>query len=175
MSLTKWILFLFTYFGILPYLSAQVAQPVCIKVKEAKVGSLQKKQKNKNQITENETKLSKYTPLFWTGEKQGNWIEVKDVSGRSHWVRRKDVSLKLKCVTVRVAKSKLRTGPGSDYPTSEVISKGEGFLDLGSEDGWIKVKSKEGQEAWMNLDHIWRPSNKFQMKFEGEKISEGEL
>lgn len=129
---------------------------------------LEKAEKPEKQV------LAKYTPLYWSGEREGAWILVNNVSGVRIWVRRSSVSTRLKCVTVRVAKSNLREGPGLHFPVAEVAQKGTGYLDLGSEDGWIHVKSARGKESWMNLDHTWRPVSLFQMKFQEEKVGRGD-
>lgn len=164
-------------------------RPVCVKVKEAEFlmadelpapnlnKKISKKNSKKNKSPKNqagltERTLKKYTPLYWIGEKKQGWIQVNDVNQKKFWVRRSDVSTKLKCVTVRVKKSLARKGPGNDFPVDDTIEKGVGFLDLNSlEDGWVKVSNPEGKTTWINLDHIWRPANLFEIKFQDEKVS----
>lgn len=102
----------------------------------------------------------KFTPLKWSGKKEGPWIEVSDYSGQTSWIRRKDVSFNTTCVVVRVGKSRLRTGPGKDFPAAQLSEKGWAFKDLGGEDGWTQVESEDGTKAWVNLDHTWKPSNR---------------
>ncbi len=121
---------------------------------------------------EDSIKFSRYTPLTWTGKKEGGWIEVKNMDGKSYWVRRSDISFSLKCLSVQVKKSNLRTGPGSQFEKASVAAqKGDAFLDLGGEDGWTKVENSKGEQFWINLDHTWRPSSRMRMVFEPDKVS----
>ncbi len=177
------------YFLILMFplgaLALDSGRPVCVKVNNAEIiysmeppssklisKSAKKNKRNLQKAEVPENSINKYTPLFWPGDKKNGWIQVHDVRKKKFWIRRADVSTKLKCVTVRVRKSLARKGPGDDFPMDELIEQGVGFLDLNSlEDGWVKVKSPKGKMTWINLDHIWRPSNLFEMKFSDEKIS----
>jgi SH3-like domain-containing protein len=136
----------------------------CVKVKEATVRNDPEKDSKKPR------KLSQYTPLSTTGKTRRNWIQVKEFSGRISWIHRRDVSYNLKCVLVRVEKSKMFEGPGREFPAIVTAKKGEGFLDLGEgEDGWLHVENPVGEKSWIDLDHIWRPTaSRLRMSFEKE-------
>ncbi len=139
--------------------------------KNKKIAKIEAKYKrdSKNKIT-----FKKYTPLYWDGFKSGAWILVNDVSGQRFFIQRSDVSTRLKCITSRVKRSRLREGPGPQFTPAETISRGDGFLDLGSEDGWIKIKSPTGKISWMNIDHLWRPAFLFNVNFDNERLSSGD-
>lgn len=111
-------------------------------------------------------KLKKYTPLKLTGKKDGSWVESQDFSGRVGWVNSRDLSRKLQCVSVQVDRSGLRSGPGKEYALDSTVSRGTSFLDLGGEDGWTRVQDADGHIAWINLDHLWRPTLRLRMSFE---------
>jgi SH3-like domain-containing protein len=112
--------------------------------------------------------LEKWTPLQGIGKSQKGFKHVRTSSGVSGWIRSAHVSEGKSCVSVRVERSRLRSGPGLDYEAKELAKRGDVFLDLGGEDGWTKVRDNNGNEAWINLDHVWRPQSKMRMSFEVE-------
>ncbi len=112
------------------------------------------------------SKLKKYTPLKLTGRKDGAWVESQDFSGRVGWVQSRDLSHKYQCVSVQVDRSSLRSGPGKEYGLDSTVTRGASFLNLGGEDGWTRVQDAEGHVAWVNLDHLWRPTLRLRMSFE---------
>ena len=137
--------------------------------KKRKPAGKNKSKKNAVKVKEETIKLSQYTPLTWTGKKESGWLEVRSMDGHNYWVRRRDLSFNLKCLSVQVKQSRLRTGPGSQFERAPVAQKGDVFLDLGGEDGWTQVENSKGEKAWINLDHTWRPTTKMRMVFEPEK------
>ena len=149
-------------FFLAPGLSLAANALPCVKVKEASVRAVPEKE------TKNPRKLKQYTPLETTGKTQRNWIQVKEFSGKTSWIHRRDISYNLKCVLIRVDKSKTFEGPGRDFPAVVTANKGEGLLDLGEgEDGWLRVETAQGEKYWVDLDHIWRPTaNHLRMSFE---------
>lgn len=114
-------------------------------------------------------KVPRHMPLLGTGKRQGNWLEVKDVDGQTHWVTTADVSRRSNCVVVKSKVSRLRTGPGSSYQASPMglADRYSAFLDLGGEDGWTQVEDEDGETAWVNLDHLWKPTQRTRVSFEG--------
>lgn len=129
-----------------------------------------KKRRPQNLKEAKSIELLKYTPLYWGGEKEKNWLKVQDMSGRNLLIQKKDVSFRMRCISVHVGKTRLRQGPGSQFERAAVAVKGDSFLYLGSEDGWIQVMNLKGEKAWMNLDHSWRPLSPVKMKFEPESV-----
>lgn len=111
-------------------------------------------------------KLKKYTPLKLTGKKEGSWVESQDFAGRVGWVQSRDLSRKYQCVSVQVEHSSLRSGPGKEFALESRVTRGTSFLNLGGEDGWTRVQDAEGHIAWINLDHLWRPTLRLRMSFE---------
>lgn len=115
-------------------------------------------------------KVPKYMPLAMTGQSRTGYIEVIDVDGQKHWASTKDVNSRLKCLVVAARKSKLRTGPGGEFAIAHagVADKYSTFVDLGGEDGWTQVQDEMGDKAWINLDHVWKPSRRLRMSFEAD-------
>jgi uncharacterized protein YgiM (DUF1202 family) len=159
---------------------AQAGVPACIRKPEAraklnlrtpasKTSKKKIKGKKNAKVKDDSVKLSQYTPLTWTGKKENGWMEVKAMNGRNYWVRRRDLSFSMKCLSVQVKQSRLRMGPGSQYERAPVAQKGDVFLDLGGEDGWTQVMNSKGEKAWINLDHTWRPASRMRMIFQPDK------
>jgi hypothetical protein len=111
-----------------------------------------------------------YTPLLGTGIQKNKMIEVTDVDSKKYWVSKKSVSTKISCVVVRVKKSKLRSGPGTDFAMTKnkVASKYAAFVDLGGEDGWTQVRDQSGEKAWVDMDNVWKPMSKMRISFDGD-------
>jgi hypothetical protein len=172
--------FLFLSFSVLLCVPAFAGNvPACVKRADAKAkpflrvpaGKKTSKKKSKKKtakVKDESIKVARYTPVNWTGKKESGWMEVKDMAGRTYWVRRNDLSFSMKCLSVQVQKSRLRTGPGTNFEQAPVAQKGDTFLDLGGEDGWTRVENSKGEQAWINLDHTWRPASRKRMVFEPE-------
>ncbi len=107
-------------------------------------------------------------PLQATGKRQAGWIEVRDVDQQVHWVHESDITGQWTCAVVRIKSSRLRLGPGKHFQPSPLglSDKYSTFLDLGGEDGWAQVENEEGEKAWIDLDHVWKPTRKTRLSFD---------
>ncbi len=153
--------FLLVFAFALPGLAQQ---SVCVRVDKAGVFSAPNPKKSIKPVYE----AVKYTPMTATGKRDGRYMQVENYKGDNLWIRARDVSANITCVTVRVGKSRLRKGPGDEFPKSELVNQGQSFLDLGGEDGWTLVENTEGQKSWIQLEHIWRPTSRVRMSFSDE-------
>jgi len=179
MHLLRSLISCLLFFVLIPAFAGGGA-PACVKGLQARAklslrvpaGKKKTKSKSKTKLKpkDDTVALSRYTPLTWTGKKESGWLEVKDMTGKNYWVRRRDVSFNMKCLSVQVQKSRLRSGPGDTFERAPVAQKGDVFLDLGGEDGWTRVENSKGEKAWINLDHTWRPATKMRMVFEPENL-----
>jgi SH3-like domain-containing protein len=113
-------------------------------------------------------KVPKYMPLQGTGKQQGPWAEVKDLDGETHWVSANDVTSKFHCLAVQAKMTRARSGPGRQFPPANMglLEKYTCFKELGGEEGWTEVESDEGEKAWVNVDHMWKPTRTVRMSFE---------
>jgi hypothetical protein len=141
---------------------AQMNSSVCVDLKIAPL------RKDPKMDAKTIVEYSKYTPLKLTGKKDGRFVQVTDQRGRTGWLRMGEVSSDYSCLSVKVDKSRMRKGPGSDFPRADVAQRGDGFLDLGGEDGWTKVESADGTSSWIRLEHTWKPRSKVRMSFDGK-------
>lgn len=149
--------------GLSAFANAQ--QAVCVRVEKAGVFQNPNPKKAAKPLYE----ADKYTPMTFTGKREGRYMQVENYKGDNVWVRARDVSSNITCVTVRVGKSRLRKGPGDEFPKSELANQGQSYLDLGGEDGWTLVENTEGQKSWIQLEHIWRPTSRVRMSFTGDE------
>jgi hypothetical protein len=136
------------------------AKTVCVRVPNASATF---------QASGSSVTLSQYTPLSWTGKSESQSFEVSDMEGRNFWIRKSDISFSHSCLAVGAEHSQLMTGPGAKFKKAGKAQRGDVFLSLGAEDGWIHVQNQKGKKSWINLDHIWRPENKVRMSFERER------
>lgn len=102
--------------------------------------------------------VGKYTPLVEI-QRKGNWIQVSDQDGQRHWVYRKMVTSKVRCLAVKVVSANLRTGPGSRHPLVSFSSaeKYTALQRLEREDDWHHVKDAFGRQFWIHHNLVWRP------------------
>jgi hypothetical protein len=114
-------------------------------------------------------KLAKFTPVNWTGEREGSWFQIQTFDGKLLWIRRKDLSFSWICLQVVVGQSRMYGGPGPTFPKMDIAQKGDVFRDHGGEDGYTRVENAEGRINWINLDHTWKPTSRFRMSFQPDK------
>ena len=102
--------------------------------------------------------VGKYMPLKEIGKK-GNWFMVKDLDNKKHWVHKKLVSANLSCVVVSTRYTKLRKGPGRNYPLADIrnVDKYTPFKKIGREDSWVFLEDDLGHQYWTYDKHIWQP------------------
>lgn len=160
-------LFLFSFL-LLSGLSSSVAwgQAYCVKKNKTELKAAPKKS------AATTVHVDRYTPLQGTGKSEPGWVEVVDFEKEKFWVQRKLITTAYKCLVVRKKITKIRTGPGKDFPLAEIGSaeRSEAFKDLSGEDGWSRVESAEGKSGWVDLNHVWQPINhRFRMSFENEE------
>jgi len=59
--------------------------------------------------------VKRYMPLVRVSRK-GDWIKVRDVDGDIHWIFQKLVSRKVRCVTVKNSRARIRKKPSTLSP-----------------------------------------------------------
>lgn len=143
------------------FLSTLHAQAYCVRKHEV---SAYEKAGDKNEIY----KIEKYTPLQGTGLTKHRFVEVTSFDGKTFWVRNSMVTTDFSCLAVSVDKSRMREGPGKEFPANDLAERGQVFKDLGGEDGWTMVENLDGGKAWLNLDHTWKPRSKLRMSFDAD-------
>lgn len=102
--------------------------------------------------------VGKYTPLVEVDGKNG-WYKVKDMEGEIHWIYRNLVSKRLKCVSVKVKRANLRTGPGTKFPYAayQVADKYFPFKRINQKDDWYHLVDASGNKFWLHESTLWRP------------------
>lgn len=102
--------------------------------------------------------VGRYMP-FIVVQKKGTWIQVKDLEGEPHWVRRIDVSSNLDCVVVKVQIARLYREPANNQPSEMPahVDRYTPFRRLHAQPGWYQVQDDAGRKSWIKADHVWRP------------------
>ena len=89
----------------------------------------------------------------------GAWYKVQDMDGITQWVRRRDVTHNMECVSVRVASAVLRTGPSSNAQLADIreVDRYTPFEPLDENGNWYKVQASWGDTYWIHENAVWRP------------------
>jgi SH3-like domain-containing protein len=98
-------------------------------------------------------KAEKYYPVEVIEEKS-KWAHFKDFEGYEGWVYKPLLSKK-KTAVVKVYKSNVRKGPGTDYPVIFTAEKGTPFLVTGNKNGWYELKHSDGDKGWIKQTLLW--------------------
>jgi len=83
------------------------------------------------------------------------WVKVRDASGSLAWLERRVLSDK-RTVLVTAARAQVRAKPDANAPLLFEAEK-DVVLDLveATQDGWAKVKHRDGQEGYVRANQVW--------------------
>ncbi len=103
-------------------------------------------------------RAGRFTPLLELSS-SGAWYKVQDMDGITQWVRRRDVTHNIECVSVRVTSAVLRTGPNSTAQLADIreVDRYTPFERLDESGNWYKVQASWGDTYWIREDAVWRP------------------
>lgn len=98
-------------------------------------------------------KANKYYPLTATKE-VGEYYQVSDYRGRSGYVH-KSLLKEQKAVVVTGDRANVRSGPGTGNEVAFQVSKGESALLMNKQEGWVEIKTAQGQKGWIADFLVW--------------------
>ncbi len=126
------------------------ASALCIKVPEANL------RQGPGTQYEKSWEIYQYMPLKKIGQ-QGNWYQVEDVDGDTHWVFRNLVTDKMRCAVVKVGTANVRTGPGTGHAKSPFspVEKYYSFKVIDTQGAWVKVADEVFDEGWVAQKLLW--------------------
>jgi len=84
----------------------------------------------------------------------GEWVKVRDVSGKLAWVEKKQLTDK-RIVLVSAARADVRQSPEDNAPLVFQAEKGVALEFVESVPGWIKVRHRDGQTGYIKLNQVW--------------------
>lgn len=84
----------------------------------------------------------------------GEWIKVRDVSGKLAWVEKKQLTDK-RTVLVSAARADIRQSPEDSAPVVFQAEKGVALEFVENVPGWIKVRHRDGQTGYVRLNQVW--------------------
>lgn len=92
-------------------------------------------------------KAGKYQPLTVL-EQGAEYYKVNDYRGRSGYIHKSLLRNKA-AVVVTGDRANVRSGPGTTNEIVFQLGKGAGALLLNKQDGWVEIKSTEGETGWI--------------------------
>lgn len=133
-------------------LGAAQASPLCINVPEANL------RQGPGTNFDISWEVFKYMPLRKIGQ-EGDWIQVKDLDGDSHWVHGKLVTDAMRCAVVKADKANVRTGPGTQHATSPLspVDHYYSFKVIKTKGEWVNVEDEVFNEGWVFKRLLWMP------------------
>lgn len=83
------------------------------------------------------------------------WLKVRDASGGLAWIEKRVVSEK-RTLLVTATRAQARTKPDANAPLVFEAEK-DVVLELvqTAPAGWVKVKHRDGQEAYVRANQVW--------------------
>ncbi|MDY0131968.1 MAG: SH3 domain-containing protein [Desulforegulaceae bacterium] len=87
-------------------------------------------------------------------EEKGKWVHFKDFEGYEGWAY-KPLLGKKKTVVVKVYKSNIRSGPGTEHPIVFTAEKGTPFEVIDTKNGWQRVRHSDGDSGWISSSLLW--------------------
>ena len=110
--------------------------------------------------------VSHNMPLLKVGEK-GSWYEVRDLEGQTHWVISSAVTRKVSCAVIKSKTAKLRQGPGTRFPASELASaeRYPPFKKLDRDGEWLLLEDDYRGQFWVHEKNVWLPMVRASLSF----------
>ncbi len=110
--------------------------------------------------------VGRYTPLVLQ-KSQGSWYKVRDQDGEIHWVHRRLVTRRFRCLSIKTRSANLRIKPGSQFPLDKyrAAEKYETFQRLDKEGRWYLVKNNYGKKFWVHKSNVWIPRKNIAISF----------
>ena len=125
----------------------------CVQVAEATL------YKEPSEAAEVSWQVVRYMPLDQLRKKNG-WYQVKDLLGRTHWIKETEVTHSFECAVISNEFAFLRTGPGTNFPKFSPVPRGERFLAfrvIEKRADWVKLEDPDGDRVWIHRPLLWIP------------------
>ncbi|WP_101102393.1 SH3 domain-containing protein [Macromonas bipunctata] len=87
-------------------------------------------------------------------QREGGWLKVQDFEGDQGWVAAA-VTQPAPHHVVRVRSANLRQGPGTEFPVVGYAVYGQVLATEHRGEAWVRVRSRDGQSAWVARDLLW--------------------
>ncbi len=137
--------------AILTFLLAGSATAACVKVPEANL------RKSPGTQHEKSWEVYKYMPLKPIGQ-NGDWYQVEDVDGDTHWIFSRLLTTDIKCAAAKVDKLNVRSGPGADHARTPLaqVDKYYAFKVISEQGAWVEVEDEVQNRGWVSKSLIWQ-------------------
>ncbi len=98
--------------------------------------------------------LAEYTPLRKL-DTWNDWIQVADMDGDEHWVHASAVMSGSYCLAIKVDRTHLYSGPGTEYEMVRVGRKYEVFRFVKRQGKWVQMADETGEGFWVSTHEVW--------------------
>jgi SH3-like domain-containing protein len=98
-------------------------------------------------------RIEKYHPVVVI-EKKGEWYRFQDFEGDKGWIHRSLLD-KAETVIVKVDRSNVRTGPGTENDIAFTVDKGIPFKVLEKKGRWYQIRHADGDRGWIFNTLVW--------------------
>jgi hypothetical protein len=117
--------------------------------------------------------LGIYQPLrIIKKSKNGSYYEVKTSDNIRGFVTKTKTLFGRTCYQSQTDKKYLRSSPVKRKSNRlRIIEKGESFLQVGADDGWLQLESSKGELVWIEIDSLWQPAAHMRLSFEPKSIT----
>lgn len=87
---------------------------------------------------------------------KGNWVQLKDIDGKKHWVTKQMISATMKCTVVKEAVTPLMSQI-SPPKEAGAVDRYTPFKVIEKKSSWTKVSNSLGEKFWVKTAHLWFP------------------
>jgi len=97
--------------------------------------------------------LEKYYPVNVINKK-GEWYQTRDFEDDEGWIYG-PLLKKIPALVVKVPRSNVRGGPGTNFGVLFQAEKGVSFKRLGKDGKWFKIQHADGEVGWIHKSLVW--------------------
>lgn len=92
-------------------------------------------------------------------EQKGDWIQVRDLDGQKMWVHGGLVTDEFDCAVIKISKSTLRKGPGTQFAKTALSTayKYMPFKKIDRDGAWLHIEDDYGYRHWVFENNLWEP------------------
>lgn len=138
-------------------------------VTEAKV-ALKAEPKNQAKVLQ---QLALHQPLKITKKSNTpDYYFVETMNKKRGYVLRSKTLFGRTCYQSNIANKYLRSSPQKKMSARlRSIKKGETFLQIGADDGWVELESSTGEKVWIEVGSLWQPTSQMRLSFEPSEVT----
>lgn len=101
-------------------------------------------------------RVYRYMPFKVIGQK-GEWRQVRDLDGETHWIFNKLLTDQFTCAVVKAKLVNVRSGPGAQHEATLLgqVEKYYAFKVITEQDHWVEVEDEMENRGWVSKSLVW--------------------